>query len=687
MNLAKEFNWKLSIFRTTICSVLLLGSLAIFSENVAAAEALNNGGSISGSIGTPGDEDTYEFDGLTGQTATLTMVDLNGADPNLPGNIYPRIYLYDPNGVLMTSGFDSDVGTISNQTLPLNGTYTVVAKDYYDNATGPYDIHLAVSPGADEHGLLVDGGSVQETITLGDLDTYTFDGSTGEHVSLTLVDLNGSDPNSPGNIYPRIYLYDPNGTLITSGFDSDVGSIVDRVLPLNGTYTVLAKDYYDNAAGPYEIHFARVPGAQEHGGLINGGKVREDITLGDMDTYTFYGRTGETVSLTMVDLNGDDPNTAGNLYPRVYLYDPNGALVTTSFDSDVGSINNQVLPLNGTYTVLAKDYYDNAFGAYEIHFAQTPGALEHGDLLNGRTARQLITLGDIDTYTFFAKNGDTVSITMNDLNGSDPNLPGNIYPRIFLYDPNGHLVTSASGSATASINNRPLTLNGTYTLVAKDYYDNAFGLYSIDFSSTNSSPPPVATLIAPQGSGMARRPMIEWEPSEYARSYIVYMRDASNTPIYREVFRAKNLGCAGGANTCSMVLPFNVGANTRWWIRSLNDFGAASNWSVPKVFSTTAGPAARATALTPSGTISERTPVYEWSRIANATRYRLYVVDVTGVRVREWVTPAEAGCVQSGQTCQYRFNASVKGSARWYVRSYNSDGFALWSPRKNFVVQ
>jgi len=675
------------IFLRSGVTLLFLSLLLSFSRSAAAFEVLNNGGLTSGEIETIGDEDTYEFEGSTGDTVTLTMVDLNGGDPNLPGNIYPRIYLYDPNGVLLASGFDSDVGSINSRTLPLNGTYTVVAKDYYDNATGPYDIHFVLAPGAQEHGELVDGGKVQEILTLGDLDTYTFDGSTGERVTLTMVDLNGDDPNLQGNIYPRIYLYDPNGTLITSGFDSDVGSIVDRFLPLNGTYTVLAKDYYDNASGPYEIHFARMPGAQEHGGLIDGGKVQEQLTLGDLDTYTFYGSTGETVSLTMVDINGDDPNTPGNIYPRIYLYDPNGALVTSGFDSDVGSISNRILPLNGTYTVLAKDYYDNAFGPYEIHFARTPGALEHGDLLDGRTVRQIITLGDIDTYTFFAANGDTVSITMTDLNGSDPNLPGNIYPRIYLYDPNGHLVTSGSGSSVAAITNRPLTLNGTYTVVAKDYYDNAEGLYSIDFSSTNSSPPSVVSLIAPQGSGYARRPMIEWEPSQYARSYIVYMRDASGTPIYREVFRAKNLGCAGGANTCSMVLPFDVGANTRWWIRSLNDFGAASNWSIPKVFSTISGPPARATALAPNSTISARTPEYEWTRITNATRYRLYVVDATGVRVRAWVTPAEAGCVEVGQNCKFRFNAGVKGDVRWYVRSYNSDGFALWSPRQNFVVQ
>ena len=85
--------------------------------------------------------------------------------------------------------------------------------------------------------------------------------------------------------------------------------------------------------------------------------------------------------------------------------------------------------------------------------------------------------------------------------------------------------------------------------------------------------------------------------------------------------------------------------------------------------------------------IAQSTPEYEWSRIPNATNYRLVVNDSTGGRIRELVSADTAGCVQPGQTCKYRFDTSVSGSVNWFVRSYNLQGFGPWSSAGNFRVQ
>ncbi|MCG6870474.1 MAG: PQQ-dependent sugar dehydrogenase, partial [Gammaproteobacteria bacterium] len=58
------------------------------------------------------------------------------------------------------------------------------------------------------------------------------------------------------------------------------------------------------------------------------------------------------------------------------------------------------------------------------------------------------------------------------------------------------------------------------------------------------------------------------------------------------------------------------------------------------------------TLVSPSGTISERTPAYTWNADPFATRYRLKVADSTGTkRVNEWYSAEEAGCPSGTGTC------------------------------------
>ena len=84
-------------------------------------------------------------------------------------------------------------------------------------------------------------------------DTYTFPGTSGNVVDFTVVTTSGS-------LVPKIRLYNPNGTLLTSNYSGSPYGCGGTTVPLNsitltqsGTHTVLVGDCTDTLTGTYHI--------------------------------------------------------------------------------------------------------------------------------------------------------------------------------------------------------------------------------------------------------------------------------------------------------------------------------------------------------------------------------------------------------------------------------------------------
>ena len=208
---------------------------------------------------------------------------------------------------------------------------------------------------------LINGGVVSGSIAIaGQEDRYTFYANAGETVALTAAKTSSS-------LIPYIRLFSPTGAAITSDYGSSVASI-QHSITASGTYTVLVSDSSVNrqptSTGGYEARLARMPGANEHGALVNGGVQTEQITLGDLDTYTFYANAGETVALTAA-------KTSGSLIPYIRLFSPTGAGLANDYNSSVASIQLSIAA-SGTYTVLVSDSSVNrpptSTGGYEAAF-------------------------------------------------------------------------------------------------------------------------------------------------------------------------------------------------------------------------------------------------------------------------------------------------------------------------------
>ncbi len=142
--------------------------------------------------------------------------------------------------------------------------------------------------------------------------------------------------------------------------------------PATGTYTVLVYDNTRNSGndigvGQYNLHYAKVPDAIEHGVLSGVGTVSETVSLGDIDTYRIFGSLGSQLSLQISDINLDTVTL------QALLFSQSSNLIVNRTDSNQINVANFVLPEDGIYTLLIVDNSRNTgnntgIGDYTIAF-------------------------------------------------------------------------------------------------------------------------------------------------------------------------------------------------------------------------------------------------------------------------------------------------------------------------------
>ncbi len=79
---------------------------------------------------------------------------------------------------------------IDNYTATNSGTFTVLVSSYNTEGTGTYALHLAqipeafIVPAGDEGGTLTNGANATGTISLGDIDIWSFTANKGDNINL-----------------------------------------------------------------------------------------------------------------------------------------------------------------------------------------------------------------------------------------------------------------------------------------------------------------------------------------------------------------------------------------------------------------------------------------------------------------------------------------------------------------------
>src|SRR5262249_18326421 len=149
------------------------------------------------------------------------------------GNLNTNMTLYPPGG---GTAITASSGDRLDAQLTANGTWTVVVEDYSDTAPGSYSLSVMDLSGTLTSAGDPDGGDIAPnqiltgtTNVVGDLDAYTFTGTIGNRVLMTVAATGGA------SYAPQIYLYPPGGgTYVTSS-----AGRLDYQLTSSGTFTVL----------------------------------------------------------------------------------------------------------------------------------------------------------------------------------------------------------------------------------------------------------------------------------------------------------------------------------------------------------------------------------------------------------------------------------------------------------------
>ncbi|MEC7692475.1 MAG: REJ domain-containing protein [Pseudomonadota bacterium] len=452
-------------------------ALSAFTTSALAAD-LVNGGYVEGEIAIAQEIDTWTFDGISGDLVAIQVADES------QNQFAPWVKIFNPDGSLLSQTSSNGVAHLNNLTLGQSGEYTVSVQDAsiaYSNGyddTGDYRIYF-VKPPVNEHGMLINGSFVDETIEYGDIDTWQFEGSAGEEVTLHITDESGTD------FAPYVQIYSPSGAFLNSISALGVARFDRLELTESGNYTVVVQDAamaYSNGyddSGDYRIYFVKPP-VNEHGMLINGSFVDETIEYGDIDTWQFEGSAGEEVTLHITDESDTE------FAPYVQIYSPSGVFISSQASLGVARFDRLELTESGNYTVVVQDAnvaYSNGYddtGDYRIYFVKPP-VNEHGMLINGSFVDETIEYGDIDTWQFEGSAGEEVILHITDESDTE------FAPYVQIYSPSGVFINSQASLGVARFDRLELTESGNYTVVVQDAnvaYSNGYddtGDYRIYF--------------------------------------------------------------------------------------------------------------------------------------------------------------------------------------------------------------
>jgi len=194
---------------------LLLGSLGGQAQQIACGQT------ITDTINSPGQTNTYTFDANAGENVTLLA---------LSQSMNAVADVYSPTGSRIG-------GTTNNFSGPINlastGTYTIRVHADNSESTGTYGISLTFLTGRCGTQLIWGLPTTNTVTLLAEVDSYTFRGNAGETVTINATNGAGS------NLTPAAFLAGPNGTIIAN-WENGVASLD---VASTGTYTVGVYSY------------------------------------------------------------------------------------------------------------------------------------------------------------------------------------------------------------------------------------------------------------------------------------------------------------------------------------------------------------------------------------------------------------------------------------------------------------
>ncbi|MCH9698782.1 MAG: peptidoglycan DD-metalloendopeptidase family protein [Gammaproteobacteria bacterium] len=248
-------------------------------------------------------------------------------------------------------------------------------------------------------------------------------------------------------------------------------------------------------------------------------------------------------------------------------------------------------------------------------------------------------------------------------------------------------VGCGSGTGTCSITPSTVLAAGSGTWWIQTWNSSGYGPWSTGMNfNISGGVPSAANLVSPSGTITDTTPTYLWNAVSNSSWYYLWVNDSTGNRI-QQWYTADQAGCSGGTGTCS-VTPATVLANGSgtWWIQTWNSSGFGP-WSSGSNFNISSGLPPAATAISPSGQISDSTPTYSWNAVSNSTWYYLWVNDSTGNRIQQWYTAAQVGCGTGTGVCSINPSTILNnGAGAWWVQTWNPNGYGPWNSGLAFTL-
>ncbi len=425
----------------------------VIDETVDADNtALMSGATVDTSI-TTGDIDTYTIDADAGETLLLTIGENNGYQL--------EVTLYAPDGTELQSVTDNSGFRLDQSNLPQTGTYTYVVREVDGDDTGNYSLTaVLVDETVDADNVaLVSGATVNDSIAIGDIDTYTINADAGEDLLLTIGENSG--------FQLEVTLFAPDGSQLQSITDNSGFRLDQKNLPQTGSYTYVVREVDGDDTGNYSLTVVLVDETVDADdvALMSGATVNTSIATGDIDTYTIDASTGEHLLLTIGESSG--------FQLEVSLYAPDGTELRSLTNNFGFRLDQNDLPQTGTYTYVVREVDGDDTGNYSLTAVVIDETVDadNGALMSGSTVNDVIMTGDIDTYTIDASVGEDLLLTIGENSGYQL--------EVTLFAPDGSQLQSVTNNFGFRLDQRNLPQTGTYTYVVRELQGDDTGNYSL----------------------------------------------------------------------------------------------------------------------------------------------------------------------------------------------------------------
>ena len=208
-------------------------SLAVVSDTASnCAEPIGCGETLPRELALVGESDTFRFTAAAGEALSITTQETGGF-------VSACWELYDPTGVSLGTSCGQ-----AEKTAAIPGTYTIRVYDNNETDAGTYDLNLSVVSATASNCAepLLCGQRVTRAIELvGESDTFSFEGGAGGTILIAATEVGGF-------LNACWELYGPSG-----GSLSGICGEAEKILAVDGFYTIRVFDQGDNDTGDYEL--------------------------------------------------------------------------------------------------------------------------------------------------------------------------------------------------------------------------------------------------------------------------------------------------------------------------------------------------------------------------------------------------------------------------------------------------